>query len=128
MPGQMHDPDSATSAAWQHMEEVHRAPEPEVLAPLIERARLGADERQREEDVALELLAGLRGGQRMGWVRRHGPFRTQSTISMPISVQSKPWEKREAVAEPRKIIRSRSGCRRSIRATRSRNRASASPI
>ncbi|QLC27056.1 L-glutamate gamma-semialdehyde dehydrogenase [Parasphingopyxis algicola] len=52
------------------MEEVHRAPEPEVLAPLIERARLGASERQRVEAVALELLADLREGQRTGWVNQ----------------------------------------------------------
>ncbi|MGP1281754.1 MAG: L-glutamate gamma-semialdehyde dehydrogenase [Parasphingopyxis sp.] len=52
------------------MEEVHRAPEPEVLAPLIERARLGAEERARVEAVALELLADLREGQRTGWVNQ----------------------------------------------------------
>ena len=70
MPSQMHDPDSATSAAWQHMEEVHRAPEPEVLAPLLERARLGAEERAGVEATALELLADLREGQRTGWVNQ----------------------------------------------------------
>ncbi|MEO1169093.1 MAG: L-glutamate gamma-semialdehyde dehydrogenase [Pseudomonadota bacterium] len=52
------------------MEEVHRAPEPEVLVPLLERARLDADERQRVEAVALELLADLREGQRTGWVNQ----------------------------------------------------------
>ncbi|WP_370462927.1 L-glutamate gamma-semialdehyde dehydrogenase [Parasphingopyxis sp. CP4] len=66
----MHDPDSATSAAWQHMEEVHRAPEPEVLAPLLERARLDANERAGVEATALELLADLREGQRTGWVNQ----------------------------------------------------------
>lgn len=70
MPSQMHDPDSATSAAWLHMEEVHRAPEPEVLAPLIERARLGAAERDRVVATSLELLADLREGQRTGWVNQ----------------------------------------------------------
>ncbi len=70
MPSQMHDPDSATSAAWQHMEEVHRAPEPEVLAPLLERARLDAKERAGVEATALELLADLREGQRTGWVNQ----------------------------------------------------------
>lgn len=70
MPSQMHDPDSLTSAAWEHMEEVHRAPEPEVLVPLLERARLDADERHRVEAVALELLADLREGQRTGWVNQ----------------------------------------------------------
>jgi len=70
MPSQMYDPDSATSAAWLHMEEVHRAPEPEVLAPLIERARLGDEERGRIEATALELLADLREGQRTGWVNQ----------------------------------------------------------
>ena len=70
MPSQMHDPDSATSAAWQHMEEVHRAPEPEVLLPLVERARLDVDERRRVEATALELLADLREGQRTGWVNQ----------------------------------------------------------
>lgn len=65
-----YDPDSATSAAWAHMEEVHRAPEPVVLAPLIERARLGGDERERIENIALGLLAELREGQRTGWVNQ----------------------------------------------------------
>ncbi|MCA1748728.1 MAG: proline dehydrogenase family protein [Sphingomonadales bacterium] len=65
-----HDPDSATSSAWVHMEEVHRAPEPEVLAPLIERARLGREERDRIEARALGLLAELREGQRIGWVNQ----------------------------------------------------------
>ena len=70
MPSQMHDPDSATSAAWQHMEEVHRASEPEVLAQLLERARLDAKERAGIEATALELLADLREGQRTGWVNQ----------------------------------------------------------
>ncbi|WP_366943576.1 L-glutamate gamma-semialdehyde dehydrogenase [Parasphingopyxis sp.] len=70
MPSQMHDPDSATSAAWEHMEEVHHAPEPEVLLPLVERARLAPDERARVEATALELLADLREGQRTGWVNQ----------------------------------------------------------
>ncbi|NNC71469.1 MAG: L-glutamate gamma-semialdehyde dehydrogenase [Sphingomonadaceae bacterium] len=52
------------------MEEVHRAPEPVVLAPLIERARLGGDERERIENIALGLLAELREGQRTGWVNQ----------------------------------------------------------
>ncbi len=65
-----HDPDSLTSAAWLHMEEVHRAPENEVLAPLIERARLAPDERERIEHRALGLLAELREGQRTGWVNQ----------------------------------------------------------
>ena len=70
MPSLKHDPESATSAAWLYMEEVHRAPEPEVLAPMIERARLGHDERARVEATALGLLADLREGQRMGWVNQ----------------------------------------------------------
>ena len=65
-----HDPDSLTSSAWLHMEEVHRAPEPEVLAPLIERARLDSEERDRIEARALGLLAELREGQRTGWVNQ----------------------------------------------------------
>lgn len=70
MPSKMHAPDSVTSAAWLHMEEVHRAPEPIVLAPLIERARLGTEERERIVDTSLDLLADLREGQRTGWVNQ----------------------------------------------------------
>jgi RHH-type proline utilization regulon transcriptional repressor/proline dehydrogenase/delta 1-pyrroline-5-carboxylate dehydrogenase len=70
MSSEPRDPDSATSAAWLHMEEVHRAPEPEVLAPLVERARLGGEERERVEATALHLLADLREGQRTGWVNQ----------------------------------------------------------
>ena len=70
MPSQMHDPDSATSAAWLHMEEVHRAPEPDVLTPLVARARLDETERQCIVAVALDLLTDLREGQRTGWVNQ----------------------------------------------------------
>lgn len=70
MPSQMYHPDFSTSAAWLRMEEVHRAPEPEVLAPLIARARLDDSGRERTVAIALDLLADLREGQRTGWVNQ----------------------------------------------------------
>ncbi|MBC7986534.1 MAG: bifunctional proline dehydrogenase/L-glutamate gamma-semialdehyde dehydrogenase PutA, partial [Sphingomonadaceae bacterium] len=52
------------------MAALHRAPEPEVLGPLLERARLSEDERAAVVGTALELLADLREGQRSGWVNQ----------------------------------------------------------
>jgi len=58
--------DSATSL----MRTLHRAPEPEILAPLLDRAASGADERARIVARAGGLLADLRRAQSTGWVNQ----------------------------------------------------------
>ncbi|WP_294332526.1 L-glutamate gamma-semialdehyde dehydrogenase [uncultured Sphingomonas sp.] len=52
------------------MAKLHRAAEPDVLKPLLERARLTADSRERVMDHALALLADLRAAQNRGWVNQ----------------------------------------------------------
>ena len=52
------------------MAQLHRAPEPEVLKPLIERARLIPESRARVLDTASALLADLRAAQSRGWVNQ----------------------------------------------------------
>ena len=59
-----------TSAAREDLRKLHRASEPDVLKPLIERARLGAGERRGVEGHALGLLADLRAAQGSGWVNQ----------------------------------------------------------
>ncbi|MFD0946402.1 L-glutamate gamma-semialdehyde dehydrogenase [Sphingomonas canadensis] len=49
---------------------LHRASEPEVLKPLLERARLTPDSRRRVMGHALALLADLRAAQNRGWVNQ----------------------------------------------------------
>ena len=49
---------------------LHRAPEPEVLKPLLERARLSPDSRLRVIGHAKGLLADLRAAQSKGWVNQ----------------------------------------------------------
>jgi len=49
---------------------LHRAPEPEVLKPLLERAAIDNDARHRVESRALGLLAELRAAQARGWVNQ----------------------------------------------------------
>ena len=66
----MSHPDSATARALAEMKRLHRAPEPDVLAPLISAARLRVEDRQKVVDTALTLLADLREGQRTGWVNQ----------------------------------------------------------
>lgn len=66
----MHHPDSATARALAEMKRLHRAPEPDVLAPLISAARLRVEDRAQVVDTALTLLADLREGQRTGWVNQ----------------------------------------------------------
>ena len=62
--------DSATSAFRPSLKKLHRAPEPEVLKPLLERARLTPGEREGAVQVALGLLADLRAAQSSGWVNQ----------------------------------------------------------
>jgi RHH-type transcriptional regulator, proline utilization regulon repressor / proline dehydrogenase / delta 1-pyrroline-5-carboxylate dehydrogenase len=62
--------DSATSLFHADLKRLHRAPEPEVLKPLLERARLTAAEREGAVRVANGLLADLRAAQSSGWVNQ----------------------------------------------------------
>ncbi|NNM75926.1 bifunctional proline dehydrogenase/L-glutamate gamma-semialdehyde dehydrogenase PutA [Sphingomonas sp. ID1715] len=62
--------DSATSSFASQLKQLHRAPEPEVLKPLLERARLTPAEREGAVQVALGLLADLRAAQSSGWVNQ----------------------------------------------------------
>ncbi len=58
------------AAARAQMRDLHRAPEPAVLARLLPAATLDAGTRARVEDRALGLLADLRAAQGSGWVNR----------------------------------------------------------
>ncbi len=58
----------ATATARQSMKPLHRMSEPDVLKPLMDRARLGADSRHRVVDRAAGLIADLRAAQTKGWV------------------------------------------------------------
>jgi RHH-type transcriptional regulator, proline utilization regulon repressor / proline dehydrogenase / delta 1-pyrroline-5-carboxylate dehydrogenase len=49
---------------------LHRAPEPETLAPLVASAKLDAVERRAVVDQARELLGQLRSAQSHGWVNQ----------------------------------------------------------
>ncbi|TKD51755.1 bifunctional proline dehydrogenase/L-glutamate gamma-semialdehyde dehydrogenase PutA [Sphingomonas baiyangensis] len=59
-----------TSPARDALARLHRAPEPDVLKPLIERARLAPDSRVRVLDHASALIADLRAAQNKGWVNQ----------------------------------------------------------
>jgi len=60
----------ATASARAEILRLHRAPEPEVLAPLLKDAALDSVERQRVENRALGMLAELRNAQSSGWVNQ----------------------------------------------------------
>jgi RHH-type transcriptional regulator, proline utilization regulon repressor / proline dehydrogenase / delta 1-pyrroline-5-carboxylate dehydrogenase len=62
--------DSATSPLRQEMRNLYRAPEPEVLKPLIARARLADHEIPGVHKRALGLIADLRAAQGSGWVNQ----------------------------------------------------------
>jgi RHH-type proline utilization regulon transcriptional repressor/proline dehydrogenase/delta 1-pyrroline-5-carboxylate dehydrogenase len=49
---------------------LHRAPEPDVLAPLLRDAALGDDSRRSVERKARAMLAELRSAQSRGWVNQ----------------------------------------------------------
>ncbi len=59
-----------TATARKDIRRLLRAPEPEVLAPLLETAALDADSRARVEARALAMLAELRDAQGKGWVNQ----------------------------------------------------------
>jgi RHH-type proline utilization regulon transcriptional repressor/proline dehydrogenase/delta 1-pyrroline-5-carboxylate dehydrogenase len=59
-----------TTASLQTMRAQHRASEPDILKPLLERARLTPESRERVMGTASELLADLRAAQNRGWVNQ----------------------------------------------------------
>ena len=62
-------PDVA-SQARKSMAALHRAPEPDVLKPLLERAAVTRESRDRIMSESLTLLADLRAAQGRGWVNQ----------------------------------------------------------
>ncbi len=52
------------------MRTLHRAAEPDILKPLLERARLSPESRERVMGTASGLLADLRAAQTKGWVNQ----------------------------------------------------------
>ena len=62
--------DAALSAPRQQMRTLYRASEPDVLKPLLARAALDADSRERVIGTASGLLADLRAAQNRGWVNQ----------------------------------------------------------
>ena len=60
----------AMYAATSDFAKLHRAPEPEVLKSLLERAAVSGDERDRIVAHASSLLADLRAAQSSGWVNQ----------------------------------------------------------
>src|SRR3546814_10769855 len=60
----------ATASARAEISRLHRAPEPEVLAPLLKAAKLSPESRRRVESRALAMLAELRSTQASGWVNQ----------------------------------------------------------
>ncbi len=62
--------DSATSSLRAQMVLLHRASEPDVLAPLIARARLSSEQVPAVHARALTLIADLRAAQHSGWVNQ----------------------------------------------------------
>ena len=57
-------------AATSDFAKLHRAPEPEVLKPLLARAKLSSTERDRIVARASGLLGDLRAAQSSGWVNQ----------------------------------------------------------
>jgi RHH-type proline utilization regulon transcriptional repressor/proline dehydrogenase/delta 1-pyrroline-5-carboxylate dehydrogenase len=60
----------ATASARVEIRRLLRAPEPEVLAPLLKAAHLDADSHARIEKRALAMLGELREAQGRGWVNQ----------------------------------------------------------
>nr|MDP8994252.1 bifunctional proline dehydrogenase/L-glutamate gamma-semialdehyde dehydrogenase [Pseudomonadota bacterium] len=60
----------ATATARRVLERLHRAPEPEVLKPLLRDASLDSAARARVEARARAMLAELRAAQSSGWVNQ----------------------------------------------------------
>ena len=60
----------ATATARDEIRRLHRAPEPEVLKPLLRDSELDSDSRKRVEKRALKMLGLLREAQARGWVNQ----------------------------------------------------------
>ncbi|HYI41443.1 MAG TPA: L-glutamate gamma-semialdehyde dehydrogenase [Allosphingosinicella sp.] len=60
----------ATATARAELGKLHRAPEPDVLKPLLRDAALDSDSRRRVETRALAMLGELRAAQSSGWVNQ----------------------------------------------------------
>src|SRR4051794_10348505 len=60
----------ATASARAEIRRLHRAPEPEVLKPLLKDSALEAESRRRVEKRAQAMLAELRAAQSSGWVNQ----------------------------------------------------------
>ncbi|HEX8572720.1 MAG TPA: L-glutamate gamma-semialdehyde dehydrogenase [Allosphingosinicella sp.] len=60
----------ATATARTELRKLHRAPEPDVLKPLLRDAALDPDSRKRVEKRALAMLGELRAAQSSGWVNQ----------------------------------------------------------
>src|SRR3954462_3700652 len=60
----------ATASARAELRKLHRAPEPDVLKPLLRDAALDSDSRARVEKRALAMLGELRAAQSSGWVNQ----------------------------------------------------------
>ena len=60
----------ATATARSELRRLHRAPEPEVLKPLLKHAWLDAESRARVEARARTMLGELRAAQSSGWVNQ----------------------------------------------------------
>ncbi|HEX9964726.1 MAG TPA: bifunctional proline dehydrogenase/L-glutamate gamma-semialdehyde dehydrogenase PutA [Allosphingosinicella sp.] len=60
----------ATASARAELRKLHRAPEPEVLRPLLRDSALEGDSRRRVEARALSMLGDLRSAQSSGWVNQ----------------------------------------------------------
>ena len=61
---------AVASIARETMAKLHRASEPDVLKPLLDRAALAPDSRERTLQHASALLADLRAAQSRGWVNQ----------------------------------------------------------
>jgi RHH-type proline utilization regulon transcriptional repressor/proline dehydrogenase/delta 1-pyrroline-5-carboxylate dehydrogenase len=61
---------SAAAAVRAEIRRLHRAPEPDVLAPLVKDSALDPESRRRVESRALGMLAELRAAQGSGWVNQ----------------------------------------------------------
>ena len=60
----------ATATARAEIARLHRAPEPEVLKPLLRDAALDPESRARVERRAMGMLSELRAAQSSGWVNQ----------------------------------------------------------
>src|SRR3546814_3009291 len=72
----------ATSAARKSMAKLRRAPEPDILKPLIQRADSDSASRYKIMGEASGLLADLRAAQYKGWVNQRSEEHTSELQSL----------------------------------------------